>query len=85
MFLKSREREREKESVWLCVWLCVCGYVCVCVRGRGGGSVENGPKQRLHQRKEKRKYVAGPISNLGPLAHESDALPTAQRGPVTRP
>ena len=81
MFLKSRERERERERecVAMCVWICVCVFV------GGGGSVENGPKQRLHQRKEKRKYVAGPVSNLGPLAHESDALPTAQRGPVTRP
>ena len=30
---------------------------------------------------EKRKYVARPVPNPGPLAIESDALPTAPSGP----
>ena len=36
----------------------------------------------MNQRKEKRKYVAGPVSNPGPLALESDVLPTALGGPA---
>ena len=36
----------------------------------------------LNQRKEKRKYVADQVLNSGPLTLESDALPTALRGPA---
>ena len=36
----------------------------------------------LIQRKEKCKYVPDQISNAGPLAIESDALPTAPRDPT---
>ena len=36
----------------------------------------------LNQRKKKRKYVAGPGIEPGPLALESNALPTAFRGPA---
>ena len=35
----------------------------------------------LNQQKEKRKYVAGPGYDAGTSACESDALPTALRGP----
>ena len=37
----------------------------------------------FYQRKEKRKYVAGPGIEPGPLPLESDALPIAQRGRAT--
>ena len=36
----------------------------------------------MNQRKEKRKYVAGPGTDPGPLALESDVLPIALRGPA---